>query len=104
MKEFLVDMMPLFIVLFFLIAIIVFCLVDYYLYEYLLEKNVVKGYWDFNAYIYGRKNAKKYKVLWNKSVNRHPYLRKAKIFLLLYWGFMSMVFVVLFAMIWLTTE
>ncbi len=104
MKEFLVDMMPLFIVLFFLSAMLTFCLVDYYLYKYLLEKKIVKGYWDFNGYIYGRNNAKKYKVIWDKGVNWHPYLRKAKIFLLLYWGFMSMVFVVLFGMIWLTTE
>jgi len=81
-------------------ALIVFCFVSYHLYLYWLENNVVKGYWDFIAYIYGQQINKKYKIIFDKTVNQHPSLHKAKILLFIYWGLMVTTLLMLFSVLW----
>ncbi len=78
-------------------AVISFCFVDYYMYKYLMEKGKVKGYWDFNSYMYGRNNWRKYKIVFDTNYNQHSQLKKAKCCILLYWGLLILVlFCVLF--------
>lgn len=84
----------------FITSMIISFFVYYYLYKYLLEKEIVCGGWDYIGYIWGAKNAKKYKIILDKTVNHHPYLQKARKFLYLYWGLMIMVIVMLFSGLW----
>ena len=100
MKEFLIDSMPILMILSFLSALIIFCFVDYYLYKYVLEKKIVSGSWDYMAYVWGRQGQKKYKIIWDNTVNQHRHLRKAKMFTLLYWGFMVMSMIFLILTLW----
>lgn len=100
MKEFLIDLMPILMILCFLGGMIIFCFVDYHLYKYLLEKKVVLGCWDYRAYVWGQQGQKKYKIIWDKTVNHHPHLRKAKVFILFYWGVMGMVPIFLLLTLW----
>lgn len=102
MKELLIDMLPLLMLLCFLSAMIIFCFVDYHLYKYLREKNVVLGYWDYMGYVWGQQGQKKYKIIWDKTVNHHLHLRKAKVFILLYWGLMSAVVLLLVLTLWMS--
>lgn len=102
MKELLIDMLPLLMLLCILSAMIIFCFVDYYLYKYLRETKVVLGYWDYMAYVWGQQGQKKYKIIWDKRVNHHLHLRKAKVFSLLYWGLMIMSILLLFLILWMS--
>jgi len=99
MSELLNNLMPMLLIFLLFFAVIIFCFVDYQLYCYLRDKKIVSDYWDFNSYIYGRNNSKKYKIIWDKQLNTHPHLRKAKVFLILYWGLMVMILVILFIII-----
>ena len=102
MKELLIDMLPLLMLLCFLSAMIIFCFVDYHLYKYLREKNVVLGYWDYMGYVWGQQGQKKYKIIWDKTVNYHLHLRKAKVFILLYWGLMIAGVLLLVLTLWMS--
>ena len=85
------------------LIMILVCLIlmNYYLYKYLLEKQLVKNYLDFNSYVYGRKNWKKYKIIWDRQHRHDVRLKKAKLFLILYYIFIFSLFCILFLIIYL---
>nr|MBP8207555.1 hypothetical protein [Acinetobacter sp.] len=77
----------------FLFSTLSFSMTNYYLYQYLIKRKLVEGYWDFNAYVYGNKNWKRYCIIF-KAENRYDSdLKKAKVYLIMYYLFMVSIFV-----------
>lgn len=77
----------------FLFSTLSFSMTNYYLYQYLIKRNLVEGYLDFNAYVYGNKNWKRYRIIFKVENRYDPDLKKAKVYLIMYYLFMVSIFV-----------